>query len=314
LVRAVQDISHFLGYVLFFQGIGMLISYLVRGTPWDPWTLPWQSFISMVGDDQYYLYVYGTVIVTTIYFWICAAIYTFMDVTGKPAFLTKYKMHDNNAPVNPVKFWKVVKHVLFNQIVLGIPAGMLSYPLWAFMKSNSTLSITSLPSLQTTLLHILVCIISHDAWFYYGHRLLHHRSIYKHIHKVHHEWTSPIAPAALYAHPVEHLFTGQMSVSSGLLLMGSPLPIVWLWFCLIEMQVMNDHSGYHFPLHFSPEFHDFHHLKFHTSYGWIGIWDWLHGTDAQFDKAELYRLRHYRLFDTTPARERYPDDYIKKSE
>ena len=25
---------------------------------------------------------------------------------------------------------------------------------------------------------------------------------------------------------------------------------------------MNDHCGYHFPLHFSPEFHDFHHLKF----------------------------------------------------
>ena len=24
---------------------------------------------------------------------------------------------------------------------------------------------------------------------------------------------------------------------------------------------MNDHCGYHFPLHFSPEFHDFHHLK-----------------------------------------------------
>jgi hypothetical protein len=81
-----------------------------------------------------------------------------------------------------------------------------------------------------------------------------------------------------------------MSVSSGALLMGTPLPVMWLWFCMIglqvvgcwllvvgcwllvlgclavsfadfKFQVMNDHCGYHFPFHFSPEFHDFHHLK-----------------------------------------------------
>merc|ERR1711928_123676 len=98
-------------------------------------------------------------------------------------------------------------------------------------------SLSTLPSLQTTLTHMLVCILSHDAWFYYGHRLLHHRLIYKHIHKIPHEWTAPFAIAALYAHPVEHLLTGQMSVSSGVLLMGAPLPVAWLWFCMIQLQV-----------------------------------------------------------------------------
>ena len=29
----------------------------------------------------------------------------------------------------------------------------------------------------------------------------------------------------------------QMSVSSGVLLMGAPLPIAWLWFCMIQLQV-----------------------------------------------------------------------------
>ena len=29
----------------------------------------------------------------------------------------------------------------------------------------------------------------------------------------------------------------QMSVSSGVLLMGAPLPVAWLWFCMIQLQV-----------------------------------------------------------------------------
>jgi 5-hydroxyisourate hydrolase-like protein (transthyretin family) len=32
--------------------------------------------------------------------------------------------------------------------------------------------------------------------------------------------------------------------------------LVW-----IEFQIQNDHSGFHFPIVFSPEFHDYHHLK-----------------------------------------------------
>jgi len=306
LVRAAQDIIHFLGFVLCLHGAGMLVSYIVRGTPWDPWTAPWQAFLDIVGQDKYNLFVYGTIIVSTIFFWLLAAVYTFMDFTGKPVFLTKYKIQpDKNVPPDSAKFWKAVKHVLVNQIVLDIPNGMMGYHLW-LSRSSAFSSLYTLPSLQTTLLHILVCMLSHDMFFYYSHRLLHHKAIYKYIHKVHHEWTSPVSITAIYAHPVEHMMLN-ISVSSGAFLMGSPLPVLWLWFCLITMQVMNDHCGYHFPLFFSPEFHDFHHLKFHTSYGWYGIWDWIHGTDEQFDKSTVHRLRHFRLFTTASARELYPD-------
>jgi len=307
LVDAVVNIFYFIGYVLVLHVIGMSANFFLTGSPWDPWTKPWNKFLDLVGEDKYFLYVYGTVAVTTIFYWVAAAGYIFIDLTGKPAFLAKYKIQpQKNAPLSTEKLLKVVKHVLVNQVVLGIPAGMMSWPLYR----NET-DLRELPTLANTLLDILVCIICHDIWFYYGHRMLHHRLIYKHIHKVHHEWTAPIAPAAVYAHPVEHVLTGQISVTNGILLMKSPLPTAWLWFCLISLQVMNDHSGYHFPMSFSPEFHDFHHLKFHTSYGWLGVTDWLHGTDYQFHQSEIHEKRHIRLHTTSSARELFPDEEKK---
>ena len=33
-------------------------------------------------------------------------------------------------------------------------------------------------------------------------------------------------------------------------------------FSWLIVQTLNDHSGYHFPIVFSPEMHDFHHLRF----------------------------------------------------
>ncbi|GIY81623.1 hypothetical protein CDAR_587272 [Caerostris darwini] len=265
----------------------------------------WSNVYDYFESEKGVLLIWGSFLVTFFVYWIAGLCYTLIDLTGRPAFLLKYRVQETSSyPVSFNQVLSVVKQICLNQLIVGVPFYISAYYLMAWRGYDSG---RSLPSFQRVLFEIAVCALVEEVGFYYSHRLLHHPRLYKHIHKRHHEWTSPIAITAIYCHPVEHILSNLLPAFLGPLILGSHLTTCWLWFCLALLSTLHSHSGFHFPFLPSPEAHDFHHLKFNENYGVLGILDRLHNTNALFRKSKVYQ-RHFLSLSLVPLKQLYPDD------
>jgi sterol desaturase/sphingolipid hydroxylase (fatty acid hydroxylase superfamily) len=155
------------------------------------------------------------------------------------------------------------------------------------------------------LLSLPVAIVLHDFYFYWTHRLLHTRWLFRHVHAVHHRSRHPSPWAALSFHPVEAL------------VQGAPLPLIllvvplndYVIFAFLVHQMLRNAYGHGaveiLPRGFARHWFwgrfatcTHHHLHHETARGnyslWFTWWDrWL-GTEraeylARFDAATAPR-------------------------
>ncbi|GBN57625.1 Fatty acid hydroxylase domain-containing protein 2 [Araneus ventricosus] len=264
----------------------------------------WITIYEWFGCDDYATIVWGSFIIANLAYWIPGICFTLIDLTGRPAFILKYRIQEKSP--YPVPFNRVLKAlalVVFNQTVVLFLTKVWCYHMmvWRGFENGKTL-----PTFQRLMLELGFCVIIEEILFYYSHRLLHHSFFYKYIHKRHHEWTSPIGIAALYAHPIEHVICNLLPAFFGPFLLGTHITVFWLWYCLALLTTLNAHTGFHLPLLPSPEAHNFHHLKFTDNYGAMGFLDDLHGTNKNFRNSEIYQ-RHFWSLSLAPLKQLYPD-------
>lgn len=126
----------------------------------------------------------------------------------------------------------VIKKVLINQFIF---TPIFIIPYYFYPKSYSTINIFW----QLPLIVILTDII-----FYISHRYFHYNKfLYNNIHINHHEFDPPIASAALYAHPIEHIFINLLSTVLPMFIVKSNLFVSVIWTIIASVNVVIAHSG-----------------------------------------------------------------------
>jgi len=190
--------------------------------------------------------------------------------------------------------WKATKYVLLTHFTVELPQIWGFHPICEYF-GMSTHQVP-FPSFWTIFYQVVMFFFFEDFFHYIAHRALHHRSVYKYVHKIHHEYSAPFGLAAEYAHPIEILVLGTGTIGGPFLwavLSNGNLHIatVYIWIILRLFQAVDAHSGYDFPwsLHnFFPlwsgsDHHDFHHQNFvgcySTSFRHL---DYLFGTDKAY--------------------------------
>lgn len=147
--------------------------------------------------------------ISILLYWMVGFVFTLVDVFQKPRIIVQYKIQPDNSQVNKTNLFRLVKQVLLNQIL-----GLALYVLIIANELHSEQQ-KHVPSISRFVFEWIIFILTREILFYYSHRLLHHRYIYKHIHKQHHEWQTPISIAAIYCHPLEHILSNVIPVAFG---------------------------------------------------------------------------------------------------
>lgn len=244
----------------------------------------WVNWVQSSGLDDHLVFVLGTWTVHFAVFWGWNALLCICYKLN--LFPERRIQHGSNPTPQLVKDCLI--HLLVNHFVAQ-PIAL--YFLYSAFQYFGTSFRGPLPSGPVILRDLAIAALMNDTLFYWGHRMLHHKSIYKYVHKQHHQFKVTIGIACEYAHPVEDVISNIIPTLSGCLLMGSHILVFWFWLATALTFTIDAHSGYSFlispfnklPFQVGSDRHDFHHSHNVGCYGAaFRFWDTIMGTDKAF--------------------------------
>lgn len=257
----------------------------------------YEAYVNLWGSRENAL-VFGTYFLDLVTLWGLLLVMTWI-YRVQPTFLERFKAH----PVQPwpwnsdPKAWAQQQRKIISTLFLNV---QVLLPLSIYIDALGGVSIrvdrASYPSIFEILTQTLFFMAVEDCSFYFLHRLLHTKQLYPLIHKQHHEFTSTVSYAAVYAHPIEFIFGNLLPAALGPKLLGSNVHVVtfWLWVFLRDAETIDGHSGYELPcspfrlLPFSAggEYHAFHHSQNAGNFGsFFTVWDTVLGTNSGYYRA-----------------------------
>ena len=143
---------------------------------------------------------------------------------------------------------------------------------------------------------LVIMILFHDFYFYWTHRLMHHKRLFKYIHKVHHDSTNPSPWAAYSFHPMEAIIQA-MVLPIILIFMPVHATVVFLFTTYMILQNVRGHLGFEmlpnrflrtklFNWSLTTVHHNMHHQYFNCNYGlYFSWWDkWMNSNHKKYEQ------------------------------
>mgnify|MGYP000199149706 CR=1 FL=1 len=179
---------------------------------------------------------------------------------------------------------------LLSAAIYGVPAGVVA---WGWRERGWTLIYdrASAYPLWWLPVSLLLCLLLHDTWFYWTHRLMHRPAWFRALHAVHHDSRPPTAWAAMSFHPGEAL-TGAFVVPVLVFILPLHVGVVLALLLIMTVMGVTNHMGWElFPRWLvqgpaggwliTATHHQLHHDRYRCNYGlYFRLWDRLCGTDA----------------------------------
>lgn len=141
--------------------------------------------------------------------------------------------------INWKKYNLAIRTTLFNQFVITLPTIFLLRT-----HIQNSVEASQNDTLQISIIKMILISNLSNITFYLLHRLLHYKKMFKYIHYKHHEFVEPIAAAAYYSHPIEHLFANTLSFLIPYILIGTTYSMMIFLIIFVTVITVIEHTTY----------------------------------------------------------------------
>ncbi|WP_223034711.1 sterol desaturase family protein [Hanstruepera marina] len=225
------------------------------------------------------LWLLGTFSFIIRYFLIAGVLFYIFYMWKKKEML-KFKIQQSTPKFNQIK--KEILYSISTFLIYGV--GIFLFLFW--IDNGYTKQYKSIDEFGVLyfVFSILIMIVTHDAYFYWTHRLMHYSKLFQYAHKTHHLFNSPTPWASFAFHPLEAIISiGIIPIIIFVIPFHHWALVIFVTFLMVYNTFI--HLGYFttnlkfFRFQNTSKDHDLHHNGLKGNYGlYFTVWDRLMGT------------------------------------